>query len=207
MSELPLFLREALEDDVPPAEDALPLPGEVLETLADFSDLLMPDPAALALWARLERSVERAPLRYAPFFDQLGDLFGLDDAGVSGELERSLDPGGWTRTPFTGVRLFRVNVGVGARGHEAFLVRLAKKARIPRHRHPGQETTFVLEGGYREDSGREFHAGDSTRESSADSYHSLEVIGDETCLIALGLEKRFVFESWFYRAILNTFWR
>jgi len=26
-------------------------------------------------------------------------------------------------------------------------------------------------------------------------------------VIALGLEKRFVFESWFYPAILNTFWR
>jgi len=226
MIPLPTFLQEAFENELesPPAENELTSPlsdnglenpargqlgaQEALETLASFSRLLDPLAEANALWSRLSEETARGAQRYAPFFDDLEELFDLEEQALKEQLDNACDArAAWSRTPFAGVRLYRMKTGARLGSAEAYLASLQPGARVPLHRHPGEEVTMVLEGGYADDDGREHHAGSRVHSPASEAFHSLRVIGNERCLIALRLEKRFIFASPLYRLFLGLFWR
>jgi anti-sigma factor ChrR (cupin superfamily) len=56
----------------------------------------------------------------------------------------------------------------------------------PRHRHTGQERVLILEGAYRDSSGRLYRAGD-IHEMGADTEHGFTVLPDSPLLLALVL--------------------
>src|SRR6185503_7926934 len=110
---LPEFLREALEDE-PELDRKLAL------KLPEFLDLETARPAGLE---RLMRAVAEPPLRYAPFFDQLAELWDVAEDEVVRVLERSRDPRAWCRGLLPGVRFMGVRGGPKIAGARAFLAR------------------------------------------------------------------------------------
>lgn len=165
--DLPEFLRD-LDDD---AEVAGRLP-ELLTA--------RPSPSGLS---RLLDAVEEQPLRYAPFIGRLSTLWDVPEAEVESVLVRSRDPLAWRKTPLPGVRVIDVQGGPRTAGAEAKLVRFAPGFRFPRHRHPGYEAVFVLEGSYTDSSGRLVAPGD-LHEMTSGSEHSFRVAKHEPCYAA-----------------------
>lgn len=219
MNQLPTFLQETFDADEKSAGGAFsteqgPVGAvarqatDAMETLAALSGLVAPATDIDAIWHRLSKETSSGALRYGPFLDELQELFDLQEPTLRAQLDAALSSNSkWSRTPFAGVRLFRLAPGPRVGASEAYLASLAPGAHVPPHRHPGEEVTLVLEGGYADDEGNEHHAGSLVHAPASDAFHSLRVIGAEGCMIALRLEKRFVFASPFYRFILGAFWK
>ena len=105
-------------------------------------------PADRALLRRIMTQVESLPLRYAPFYARLSELFDLSEHEVLALLTRARDESAWKKTLIPGVRRLVVQAGPRLKGAEVQVMRLAPGLRFPRHRHRGEETLFVLEGAY-----------------------------------------------------------
>jgi quercetin dioxygenase-like cupin family protein len=133
------------------------LDPELLDRLCDLIAPAAPPPRALQ---RLMHTIEALPLRYAPFFEQLAELWDLPEADVVALLERAEDPRIWRKVPLFPVRLIEVMGGPKTHGAETLLVRFEASGTVPRHRHPGPETLLVLEGMYEDSLGRVVRAGD-----------------------------------------------
>ncbi|HEY3494119.1 MAG TPA: cupin domain-containing protein [Polyangiaceae bacterium] len=171
--ELPAFLRDT-SGEVSPAE---------LAALGEFHRLLEPEPANPEATARLLSAVEALPLRYAPFFARIAALWDLPEADVVAILDRSRDPEAWRKSKLPGLRLIEIPAGERCRGADVHLVRFSPGMRFPRHRHPGAEALFVLEGSYRDTSGRVVGPGD-LHEMLPGSEHGFLVAREEPCIAA-----------------------
>ena len=86
---------------------------------------------------------------------------------------------------FAGFAAPTIDVAGGPRtqGAEAKLVHFKPGFRFPRHRHPGHEAIFVLEGSYTDSSGRVVGPGD-LHEMQPGSEHSFRVSRSEPCIAA-----------------------
>ena len=146
-------------------------------------ELLTPMPAPEAQRLRLLAEVEALPLRYAPFLDRLSEVWDLPEAGVLAVLERAKDPASFQKTPLPGLRVLDVVGGPRVAGADVHLVRFTPGMRFPRHRHPGDEVLFVLEGSYVDSSGRTIGPGD-VHAMSAGTEHGFRVSREEPCLAA-----------------------
>jgi anti-sigma factor ChrR (cupin superfamily) len=136
---------------------------------------------------RLLRAVAEPPAAYAPFFDRLIDLWGVDEAEVLRVLERSRDPRGWRRGPVPGGRVIGVRAGAKTSGASVCLARFVPGFRFPKHRHAGPEAVLVLRGGYTDSSGCVLRPGDF-QQMAADSEHALEVHEGEPCVVGVRQE-------------------
>lgn len=155
--------------------------------------------------ARLQAATAQLPLRYAPFYDELCRWSELTESELRVELTRAADPKSWGWSPLRGVRFFAFAPATRL-APECLLVRLEEGGALPEHSHPAGERALVLEGGYRDDSGREFHAGDED-EALAGSRHALTVLPGGPCVTFLRLEERFVFRPLMPRLLLRWFWK
>lgn len=188
---LPEFVREVL------ARDERDLASDRL--LAESLSVLGPArPAPISTGrARLLDAVRLPPLRYAPFFDRLSALFDLTVEEVTAVLSRSTDEEAWERA-MPGVKLLHFQGGPKTAGSDCGLVEVEAGLAFPQHRHLGVERALILEGGYRDDSGRLFQAGDLAVMDSGTS-HAYVVLPDGPLLFALllehGLEGGLRFES------------
>lgn len=200
----PAFL-EDLKDD--PSET--PPSGSDLERLirwADQSTGPSIEPVGLgSSWARLSGEISELPMRYAPFCRRLSAQTSLSEDQLLTELARARDPRAWLRTPFRGVRFLALPKPRETK-RESFLIFAEPAAVIPTHSHPGPEVALVLEGGYADDQGREFHAGDRD-EAKAGETHSIRILPGGPCVTAISLEERFVFEDRLAQAALRIFWK
>src|SRR5882724_2837188 len=109
---------------------------------------------------RLMRAVAEPPAAYAPFYDRLVDLWGVDETEMLRVLARSGEAHGWRRGPLPGSRIIGVRAGAKSSGARVCLARFAPGFRFPTHRHPGPEAVLVLSGGYTDSSGRVVRPGD-----------------------------------------------
>jgi quercetin dioxygenase-like cupin family protein len=185
--EPPEFLEE-LEDELT-LEDRAAL-GELIR-------LVEPSAPPSAAATRLLRGVEELPLRYAPFFERLAELWDLPVDGVVAVLERARSPEAFRKTALPGLRLLDVEGGERVRGADLHLVRFSPGMRFPRHRHPGDEALFVLEGSYRDSSGRVVRPGD-LHEMAAGSEHGFVVARGEPCFAA-SVQRGREFTGWLIR--------
>ena len=142
--DLPEFVAE-LEGEVP---------GDDRRALGELHRLLQPSLPPASAASRLLQAVDELPLRYAPFFDRLGALWDLPVESVEAVLERARAPEAWRKSALPGLRLIDVEGGERVRGADVHLVRFSPGMRFPKHRHPGDEALFVLEGSYKDSSGR-----------------------------------------------------
>jgi anti-sigma factor ChrR (cupin superfamily) len=86
--------------------------------------------------------------RFAPFFEELQALVGLDLRELKLQLSKidgPQDPG-WQRAPFPGVRYLDFTPGPAAGASEAGLVRVAAGGHFPSHVHVARERACILEG-------------------------------------------------------------
>lgn len=138
--------------------------------------------------ARLASAVARLPLRYAPFFARLSELWQLPEPKLLSELTRARAADAWSRSLLPGLRSF--DVALDSAEGRARLLHFAPGARFPRHRHRGVEQLLVLEGAFADTSGHELRAGDG-QTLPPDSEHELIILGDVPCVTAVmerGLE-------------------
>ncbi len=172
--DLPTFVREAMDerdDEVREVQRALGL-HELLS------------PASVGSSAdRLMASVEELPLRYAPFYSRIAQLWDLDEERVVGVLTAARDESAWRKPGLPGLRVVDVEGGPRTAGADVHLVRFAKGMTFPAHRHPGPEALLVLEGSYTDSSGRFVGPGD-LHEMEPGSQHSFRVGKDEPCIAA-----------------------
>jgi hypothetical protein len=193
--ELPEFVREALDEGpVDGAAEVRRLP-ELLSPLAPGGDRL----------GRLMQAVAEPPLRYAPFFDRLGNLWDLPEARVVEVLERSRDESQWRIAPLPGLKLLRLSGGPRAADANCYLAHFAPGLTFPEHRHRGHESVLLLEGSYTDRSGNVFRTGDM-HEMGEGSEHGFVVAPDEPCIAAAchhGIE----FSSRFLQLLARLFER
>jgi quercetin dioxygenase-like cupin family protein len=166
-------------------------------TINELDRLLSPSAPPPSVASRLAREIETLPLRYAPFFDRLAAVWDLPVGGVQAVLERAKSPEAWRKTALPGLALLDVQGGERVRDADVHLVRFAPGMRFPRHRHPGNEALFVLEGSYRDSSGRVVVPGD-LHAMSAGSEHGFVVARGEPC-IAASVQRGREFTGWLIR--------
>jgi anti-sigma factor ChrR (cupin superfamily) len=145
----------------------------------------LPQDRALRLGAaRLLSAVAALPLRYAPFYARLGELWQVPEAHVQRELARAQSPRNWHKTLVPGLKTFTLTLPEPTAAARAHLLRFEPGVTFPEHRHHGTERVLVLEGSYADDRGREVRAGDEqTMRPSSD--HRLRILGDVPCVAAV----------------------
>jgi quercetin dioxygenase-like cupin family protein len=148
---------------------------ELMESLALTATALTPLPPPRSVRARLLATAAGVD-RFVPFLDDLTRLFELP-VDTMRELLARIDGAGhvWESTllgaDLEGAELFHFQVGprLRAAGAAGGVLRVRADVTFPRHRHHGDEITYVLEGGYCVD-GR-VHGPGSTVEMPAGSAH------------------------------------
>jgi putative transcriptional regulator len=161
--------------------------AELDDLLARTSLALPPVEPSSDLRARLMRELE-GPRRYAPFASRVARLFALDERRADELLARAADVASYRALPIAGVSLANAAVGRSLEGASASFVRMEPGARFPMHRHDAEERVLVLEGGYREDDGREVHAGELVV-NRMHSSHEVTVFEDSPCVSAVLLTR------------------
>ncbi|MDD9941257.1 MAG: cupin domain-containing protein [Myxococcales bacterium] len=158
---------------------------------------LEPPPGGLD---RLLVEVSRAPRRYAPFYDDLRELFQVEEA----QLEHELGKTTFYPTLLPGARMRRVALGPSLAHCRGYLTRFAPGLRFPRHSHRGTERFLVLEGGFVDDTGRRYVAGDMCIMQPG-SEHAIEIDNDGVCVSALVLTAPLSFQSPVLRILSRLF--
>jgi putative transcriptional regulator len=144
------------------------------------------------LRARLLASaaVERGG-RLSRFAARVAELIGDTVARATELLERLDRPdggGAWVPGPAPGITLIHFEAGPAYAGSLTGFVKVVAGATFPMHTHTGLETAIVLEGGYRDDDGRDYHQG-SVAEKPAGSSHTFSARpGGPDCLFVVRID-------------------
>jgi quercetin dioxygenase-like cupin family protein len=171
------LIAEFLHEKQHPSRDA----DEAVEALTRTAETLAPVAPPASLRARLLATVASVE-RFAPFLEDLQRLFELPAESLRRLLARIDSVGNtgpaWEQSllgvPLLGAELFHFAVGpkLAATGAAGGVVRIRAGVFFPQHRHHGNETTYVLEGGYCVD-GRVLGPG-SVIEMTAGSEHDYQ---------------------------------
>jgi len=157
---------------------------ERTKTRGFFGEELPQDRALRLGGERLLGAVAELPLRHAPFFGRLAELWALPEERVASELTRAQDPRSWNRTLVRGLKTFEVQRGATSEAARARLLQLAPGVTLPRHRHRGAEHVLVLEGSYADASGCEVGPGE-TQTMLQHSEHQLRITSRVPCVAAV----------------------
>ena len=157
-----------------------------LELLALLAVALAPVTPSARARERLLASISASPSRFAPFFGRLSKFFDLGVGRVEQIMGAVPEPASWEPGPLPGLMLMHFDGGPSCADADVGLVRLDPGFCLPPHRHRSLETAMILEGGYREDTGRVYLPGDVHR-MTAGTVHSYRVFDDRPCLLALVL--------------------
>jgi anti-sigma factor ChrR (cupin superfamily) len=190
--ELPSFIADMADE----------LADDERAAVSELHQLLEPFSPASALATRLALEIEALPLRYAPFYRRLGEVWDLPVEAVVSVLERARSPEAWRKTALPGLRLLDVEGGERVHGADVHLVRFSPGMRFPKHRHPGDEALFVLEGSYRDSSGRVVGPGD-LHAMPAGSEHGFVVARSEPC-VAASVQRGREFTGWLIRFLARV---
>jgi hypothetical protein len=188
----PEFVSEALAEE----------PG-LAAPIGRLTELLDPASVPAGSLERLMIEVSEPPLRYAPFFDRLSELWDLPEGEVRGLLERTRDKSFWSRAPLPGLELIRLEGGPRIAGTEAYLARFAPGMTFPTHSHHGHEDVLILEGSYTDDRGTVFRSGD-VHSMDGGSEHAFTIARDEPC-VAAAVHRGIRFKSLGMRLLAKLF--
>ena len=135
-----------------------------------------------SLGARLLAHV-RGDGRFSDLAPEVSRLFDVDDAEARRLLSLLTDESAWMEGPFPGVRILPVQGGPRVASGLAAFVRLPAGVAYPAHVHHGVEENFVLQGGFREDSGEETWAGEWCHKTDG-SRHGFVAVDGPDCITA-----------------------
>ena len=133
----------------------------------------------------------REKTRYNGFIERFSDLFDLDKLTSKNLLSKidHVSDNDWESTLFSGVNIMKFAGGPRVASATCGIVQVKPGKLFPAHQHQGEESLFVLKGVARDDAAREFSAGDMLL-FSAGSQHSFRILGDETFVFAVVLQKK-----------------
>jgi anti-sigma factor ChrR (cupin superfamily) len=191
------LLEAAWPDDGAPAVGAPRLAGAG-GRLKDFEP-------SVALFGRLQATIDEPPYRYAPFFALTAQLFDLPEPAVIEELARLAEPKVWRFAGLPGIHHAAIRGGARVESAETLFVRFSPGVRFPKHRHTGLEQVLVLEGSYRDSTGVVHRAGE-LREWAEGTEHGFVVDPNETCIFASVVFGR-RFSAWPLRALASVLGR
>jgi hypothetical protein len=161
--------------------------GELKAAVAavGLSESKSPEPA---LKDRLLASITR-PGRFGRYADRLARMFDLSIADAELLATRIADPTAYSPFLVDGIEMLEVTPGKRLEGAIAVIAKLQPGTRFPDHVHRGQETMFVLAGGFREEGpqGQETWRGDELL-SGDGSKHSFVALEGEPCIAASLME-------------------
>jgi putative transcriptional regulator len=147
---------------------------------------LPPEPPPPALRAQLLASLDEidAPGALGRFAARLADMFDVTVERARGVLKDLADPRSWVPGPAEGIELFHVPGGPRVATADAGFVRLRAGVTFPHHAHGGDEVGMILQGGYVDSDGSEYHPGDEARHGPG-SDHAFTALPDGECLFAV----------------------
>lgn len=124
--------------------------------------------------------------RFEGFVSRFARLFALaeSDSRRILDLADEVEAQGWIASGLEGVRFHHFEGGPAVATADCGLVHLAPGTAFPRHRHEGDEWTFVLSGSAEEDSGEVWLPGDLIIRETG-SVHGFHVLGNEPCSLAV----------------------
>ena len=133
---------------------------------------------------RLLASMAR-PGRFGRYADRLARMFDLSIAEAEALATRIADPTAYGPFLIDGIEMLQVTAGKRYEGAIAVIAKLQPGTRFPDHTHRGQETMFVLAGGFREEGpqGQETWRGDELV-SGDGSKHAFVALPGEPCIAA-----------------------
>jgi quercetin dioxygenase-like cupin family protein len=134
-------------------------------------------------------ATERRGGKYGRFSDRVARLFDIDAAAAEALLKRIESPDAWTDALLDGVHVIAVDAGPSRRQCTATLVKIEPGASFPFHRHHGEETMVMLDGGFHDPNaeGHEAWHADELIQSDG-SGHELHAIGSSPCIAAVLIE-------------------
>jgi putative transcriptional regulator len=140
-------------------------------------------PPPPALRDRLLASMNR-PGRHGRYADRLARMFDLPIDKAEKLAAKLDDPDAYTPFFVPGVEVMNVEAGPKYANAIALIAKIPPGVQFPHHTHRGEETMFVLAGGFKEDKGgSEVWRGDEL--VSADgSDHSFVALPGEPCIAA-----------------------
>jgi quercetin dioxygenase-like cupin family protein len=176
--------------------------AELDETMAG---LLQPLAPSKPLLAQLLASIERPPMRYAPFYSRIAELFDLSEDAVIAQCARLAAPDAWRFAGLPGIRHVPVAGGPRVQGAEVMFARFAPGLRFPRHKHTGPERVLVLEGSYVDSDGQKHGTGELHVWETGTS-HGFRISSDEPCIVA-AVAHGHTFEALPLRLLVRAFGR
>jgi putative transcriptional regulator len=162
-------------------------PGDVDEAMLLYGLAAVaggtPDAPGARVRARIAESTSRGG-RYGKFADRIARLFDLPLERAAELLARIEDSGVFVPFMAPGVAMFPVKPGAAYAGAVGAIGLLTPGTVFPHHDHLGDEVTLVLDGGFRDQDGREIWRGEELFKP-AGSDHEFLVIGDGPCVAAV----------------------
>jgi hypothetical protein len=154
--------------------------AELDEVMAAALTPVAPAPRVLRT---LRAEIEQPPLRYAPFFTRLAELFDISEDAAMAECARLAEPSEWRSAGWPGIRDMHVRGGPRVAGAEVLFACFTPGLRFPRHTHTGPEQVLVLEGSYIDSDGS-LHAPGALQTSEPGSCHGQVVTRGQPCIVA-----------------------
>lgn len=141
-----------------------------------------------SLRSRLVSSLGKAG-RYGKFADRLSRMFDLSLTDAEALCARIEDPSAFGPFLVPGVDVIPVTTGPRLAGAIAVIARIQPGARFPEHKHKGEETMLLLDGGLREEGegGHEAWRGDELL-SADGSGHAFVALPGQPCIAASVIE-------------------
>jgi putative transcriptional regulator len=134
------------------------------------------------LRARLSASFVRGG-RYGLYADRIARLFDISLDAAAGLLAKLESPDKW-RPWLEGMEMIPVKTGEKYPGALAAFGRLRPGSRFPHHEHLGEETTIVLDGGFRNEDGSEVWRGEELWRPGG-TEHEFVVLAGDYCIAAV----------------------
>ena len=173
-----------MNDTRPPPQEGKEEEAQLVAALDETMAALIPPVApSEQLLAQLLSSIERPPVRYAPFYSRIAELFDLTEDAAIGECARLADPRAWRFSGLPGIKNVMVQGGPRVQGAEVLFAHFSPGLRFPRHKHTGPERVLVLEGSYVDSDGLEHGTGE-LRVWESGTSHGFRVSPDEPCIVA-----------------------
>ena len=124
--------------------------------------------------------------RFSGFVDRVAHHFDIDRAKAASILAEIDRVATWEVGPIPGSLLLHLEGGPRVADADAGLVYFESGLEFPRHDHRGDEDQIILQGGFREPSGKTYVAGDVLKRTKGDR-HSFVVHTKEACIVAVVL--------------------
>ena len=156
------------------------------ETAAQLALALPPAPVTQRVWAGIAGALER-PRPFAAFVARVARAADVAENVARAWLDRLDAASSWVAGPSPTSRLFHIEPGpeILAVGGIAGFVKVEPGATFPRHKHLGAEHVLVLQGGFRDEDGRDYVAGDDAHQPAGSDHLFVAHAGEELVYLAV----------------------